>query len=140
MSSPEEYSHPDDIVILTVDIENCPIVEIPLTELYNVTSEHLKDDYLVILRHYVTQQLEDTTWLEDQSVTPLFDAGFATYHRRNNGDILFLRKPALLRLIKQSIRCREGPDEAISIAVLICFMISAADFQRRRIDREPSHL
>ena len=89
MSSPEEYSHPDDIVILTSDIEDCPIIEIPLTELYNVTSELLKDDYLVTLRHYVTQQLEDTTWLEDQSVTPLFDAGFDTYHRRNKLNNVF---------------------------------------------------
>jgi hypothetical protein len=40
---------------------------------------------------------------------------------------LSLRKPALLRLIKQSIRCQEGPDEAISIAVLIRFMIPDAD-------------
>ena len=74
MSVFEESNHEDDFVILTVDIDDCPIAELPLTEIYDVTTSLLKDDYLDTLRKYITQQLEDTAWLEDQSVSPLFDA------------------------------------------------------------------
>jgi len=88
MSVFEESNHEDDFVILTVDIDDCPIAELPLTEIYDVTTSLLKDDYLDTLRTYITQQLEDTTWLEDQSVSPLFDAGFATFHRRACQDTL----------------------------------------------------
>jgi hypothetical protein len=70
MLAPGESHHPDDIVILNVDIDDCPIAELPLTEIYDADASRLKDDYLVTLRNYVTQQLEDTTWLEDQSVSP----------------------------------------------------------------------
>jgi hypothetical protein len=123
MSVFEESNHEDDFVILTVDIDDCPIAELPLTEIYDVTTSLLKDDYLDTLRTYVTQQLEDTTWLEDQSVSPLFDAGFATFHRRANGDILSLRKPTLLRLVRQTLRGHPTALEPVSIPILIRFMM-----------------
>ena len=131
MSVLGESNHDDDFVILTVDIDDCPIAELPLTEIYDVTSSLLKDDYIDTLRSYITQQLEDTTWLEDQSVSPLFDAGFATFHRRPNGDILSLRKPALLRLIRQSLRGRPIPTEPISIPILIRFMVPESGLPTR---------
>ena len=131
MLAPGESHHPDDIVILNVDIDDCPIAELPLTEIYDADASRLKDDYLVTLRNYVTQQLEDTTWLEDQSVSPLFDAGFATYHRRPNGDILSLRKPALSRLINQTLRNRVDANEPISVTILIRFMIPESELPTR---------
>lgn len=131
MSVFEESNHDDDFVILTVDIDDCPIAELPLTEIYDVTSSLLKDDYLDTLRAYITQQLEDTTWLEDQSVSPLFDAGFATFHRRANGDTLSLRKPALLRLIRQTLRGRPNALEPVSIPILIRFMVPESGLPNR---------
>ena len=131
MSVFEESNHEDDFVILTVDIDDCPIAELPLTEIYDVTTSLLKDDYLDTLRTYVTQQLEDTTWLEDQSVSPLFDAGFATFHRRANGDILSLRKPALLRLVRQTLRGRPTAFEPVSIPILIRFMMPESELPTR---------
>ncbi|KAI2495399.1 hypothetical protein MHU86_19113 [Fragilaria crotonensis] len=128
----EESNHEDDFVILTVvDIDDCPIAELPLTEIYDVTTSLLKDDYLDTLRKYITQQLEDTTWLEDQSVSPLFDAGFATFHRRANGDILSLRKPALLRVIRQTLRGRPNALEPVSIPILIRFMVPESGLPNR---------
>jgi hypothetical protein len=70
MSVFEETNHDDDFVILNVDIDDCPIAELPLTEIYDVTSLLLNDNYLETLRTYILQQLEDTPWLEDQSVSP----------------------------------------------------------------------
>ena len=131
MSVFEESNHEDDFVTLTVDIDDCPIAELPLTEIYDVSTSLLKDDYLDTLRTYITQQLEDTTWLEDQSVSPLFDAGFATFHRRANGDILSLRKPALLRLVRQTLRNRSNASEPVSIPILIRFMIPESGLPTR---------
>jgi hypothetical protein len=133
MSVFEESNHNDDFVILYVDIDDCPIAELPLTEIYDVTSSLLKDNYLETLRTYILQQLEDTPWLEDQSVSPLFDAGFATYHRRANGDILSLRKPALLRLIHQTLRSRPNVLEPISVSILIRFMMSESGLPTRTL-------
>jgi hypothetical protein len=83
MSVPGESHHPFDIVILHVDIDDCPVAELPAHRNLRhrcLSPNSEKDDYLTTS---VTHQLEDTTWwLEDQSVSPLFDAGFATYHRR----------------------------------------------------------
>jgi hypothetical protein len=42
-------------------------------------------------------------WLDDQSMTPLFDAGFATFHCKADGTVQSLQKPALQRLVDQSI-------------------------------------
>jgi len=137
MSAPRESHHPDDFVILTVDIDDCPIVELALTEIYDVDASRLKDDYLATLRNYVTQQLEDTTWLEDQSVSPLFDAGFATYHRKPTGSILSLRKPALSRLIDQTLRGRIEANTPISISILIRFLIPESELPTRN-NRTPT--
>jgi hypothetical protein len=131
MSVFEESNHEDDFVTLTVDIDDCPIAELPLTEIYDVSTSLLKNDYLDTLRAYITQQLEDTAWLEDQSVSPLFDAGFTTFHRRANGDILSLRKPALLRLVRQTLRSRSGASQPVSIPILIRFMIPESGLPTR---------
>jgi len=119
-----ELNHEDDFISLTVDIEGCPIAELPLTEIYETETSMLKEDYLNTFRSYITQQLEDTSWLEDQSVSPLFDAGFATFQRRDNGDVITLRKPALQRHIQQLLRARSNNVLPLSIPLFIRFMVS----------------
>jgi hypothetical protein len=64
MSAPEESNYPDDFLCLTVDIDDCPKAEIPLTEIYNINNSTLKIEYLTTLR-------EDTSWFDDQSLSPL---------------------------------------------------------------------
>jgi hypothetical protein len=123
MVNAEELHHPDDFVVVTVDIEDCPLAELPLAEIFDVTTSTLNIDYLVTLREYITQQLEDTSWLDDQSMTPLFDAGFATFFRKPNGDIVSMRKPALQRLIAQTLRDRTDNLSPISIPIFIRFLI-----------------
>ena len=101
--APGRLYHPDDHVVMVVDIEDCPVADVPLTEIFNTENSTLLDDYLSVLKTYIVQQIEDTTWLDDQSTTPLFDAGFATYYRKADGAVQFLRKSALQRLIDQTI-------------------------------------
>jgi hypothetical protein len=124
MTNPGESHHPDDFISLTVDIESCPIAELPLTEIFDIVSSTIKDDYLAVFCEYITQQLEDTSWLDDQSLTPLFNAGFATFQRKENGDLVSLRKPALQRLINQSLRTRNDNVLPMSIPIFVRFMIS----------------
>ena len=108
---------------MTVDIEDCPLAELPLTEIFNVENMKINDDYLMTLRGYIEQQLEDTSWLDDRSTSPLFDAGFSTFTRKANGDIVSLRKPAFQRLIEQTLRHRESNDNPVSIAIFVRFMV-----------------
>jgi hypothetical protein len=131
MSAPEESNHPDDFLCLTVDIDNCPKAEIPLTEIYNINDSTLKIDYLTTLCDYITQQLEDTSWFDDQSLSPLFDAGFATFYQKPNGDLISLRKPALQRLIKQTIQYRNGIVNPIAVPVYIKFMVPDSGLPRK---------
>ena len=123
LTAPGRLYHPDDHVVMEVDIEDCPVADVPLTEIFDTVNSVLIDDYLVVLKTYISQQLEDTIWLDDQSTTPLFDAGFATFHRKTDGTVQSLRKPALQRLIERTIRDRPNVTSPIGVKLLIRFQI-----------------
>jgi hypothetical protein len=72
---------------MEVDIEDCPVADVPLTEIYDTKNSALLDAYLNVLKTYITQQLEDTMWLDNHSMTPSFDAGFAMFHRKGDSTI-----------------------------------------------------
>jgi hypothetical protein len=130
--APREFYHSDDYVVITVDIEDCPVVEFPLTELFDIATSTVVDNYLEVVQDYVTQLLEDTTWLDTQSRSCLLRARFCMYHRRNEGELLTLRQPALQRLIAQMLRCRNGIQSCHSIEVplFIRFKRPAITFPR----------
>jgi hypothetical protein len=111
--------HPDDFIVVTVDVDACPLAEFPLYEIYDGATNKLKDNYMDTFREYLTQQLEDTSWLDDQSTSPFFAAGFSTFLRKENGDVVSLRKPALERYIVKSIRDRVENVSPLAIPVFI---------------------
>ena len=123
MSAPRESTHPDDLVILMVDIDACPFAELLLTEIYDVETSTVRDDYPIVLRNYITQQLEDTTWFDTNATSALSNVIFRTFMRKENGDILSLRKPALQRKIGQILRSRTNATNPIAIPLLVRFMI-----------------
>jgi len=129
--APGRLYHPDDHVVMEVDIEDCPVADVPLTEIYDIENSTLIDAYLTALKTYITQQLEDTMWLDDQSMTPLFDAGFATFHRKADGTVQSLRKPALQRLIDQAVRNRPNIADPIRVQILIRFQIPISKLPRQ---------
>ena len=129
--APGRFYHPDDHVVLEVDIEDCPVADVPLTEIFDTLNSVLLNDYLTVLKTYIVQQLEDTIWLDDQSTTPLFDAGFATFHRKTDGTVQSLRKPALQRLIEQAIRNRSDVANPVGVQILIRFQIPIAKLPRQ---------
>ena len=69
--------------------------------------------------------------LDDQSTTPLFDAGFAIFHRKADGTVQSLRKPALQHLIEQAIPNRYDVVDPIRVQVLIRFQITIAKLPRQ---------
>ena len=123
MSAPWELTRPDDLVILTVDIADSPLAELLVSEIYDVKTSTLLDDYHNTLQNYVLQQLKETTWLDDQTISSFCNATFRTFMRKENGDILCLRKPALQRKIGQILRSRMEGVNPIVIPLLVRFMI-----------------
>lgn len=130
MANAEENPVPSDYVVITIDIDNCPMAEIPLAEIYDPNTSLLLDDYHNVIRGYVVQQLEDTTWLTDSTTSVLLDAGFGMYHIRDRGVVLSLRKPALQRLVSERIAQRDRPEASIFVPLLIRFLLPDVDLPR----------
>ena len=119
MSASTEFYHSDNYVTITIDIEDCPVVEFPLTELFDIASSTIVDNYLEVLQEYVTQILEDTTWLDKQSKLCLLRARFCVYQRKNDGTLYTLRQSALQRLITQTLRCDYGVHRPIEVPLFV---------------------
>jgi hypothetical protein len=119
----EEIQNNNDCLVIRIDIVDCLMAEIPLTEVYDVLTMSLLDNYHDVIRNSVLQQLEDTTWLERQSRLSLLCARFAVYHQRTEGKLISLRRPALQRLITQALRYNSGIHHPIEVPVFIRFLM-----------------
>ena len=63
MTDAEEIQYDNDCLVISIDIVDCPMAEIPLTEVFDVPTKSLVDNYHDVIRDSVRQQLEHTTWL-----------------------------------------------------------------------------
>jgi hypothetical protein len=131
MSAPRELNHTNDFVILTVDVADSPIAELRLSEIYDVETSTMKDDYLLVLQDYIALQLEDTVGLGDRFKFRLLDSCFIPLHCRANGDVVSLRKPAMERLIRQTLQSRLDTRSSISVSILIKFKTPGFRVPRR---------
>ena len=132
MSASLEFYHCNDYVAITIDIEDCPVVELPLTELFDIANATVVDNYLDVVQDYVTQLLEDTTWLAKQSALCILCSRLCIYHRRNEDELLTLRQPALQRFISQMLRCRNGVHcDPIEVPIFIRFKHPEITLPRR---------
>ena len=104
-----------------MDVEASPIAELPLSEIYNESTSTIKDDYLLVFQDSIKLPLESTYGLGDRSRLHLLNARFITLHRKANGDLLSLRKPAMGRLIQQTIQQRVDTGNSVSVSILIKF-------------------
>jgi hypothetical protein len=80
MSNAGELRHDNDCLVITINIVDCPMAEIPLTEVFNVLTMTLLDNYPDVIRDSVLQQLQDTTWLSEDLIPSLTDSGFGMYY------------------------------------------------------------
>jgi hypothetical protein len=109
MADAEEVQYDNDCLVISIDIVDCPMAEIPLTEVFDVPTKSLVDNYHDVIRDSVRQQLEHTTWLSADLLPTLTDPGFGMYHARDRNSVIMLRKPALQRLINQRLKDRSRP-------------------------------
>ena len=70
-------------------------------------------------------------WLDDHSMTPLFDAGFTMFHCKGDSTIQSLCKPALQRLIDQVVRNRPKIADPICVKIMIRFQIPISKLPRQ---------
>jgi hypothetical protein len=132
MSASREFFSSDDHVVLTMDIEDSPLVEFPLRELFDNATSTVVVDYLQLLHDYVTQAVEDTTWLDKQSKSHLLSTRFGVFYRTEDGVIVSMRQPALQRRITQILRSQCGSRHPIEIPIFISFLCSDVGHPPRR--------
>ena len=80
----EEIQYNNDCLVIIIDIVDCPMAELPLTEVFDVLTMSLVDNYHDVIRESVLQQLEDMTWLSEDLLPILTDPGFGMYHARDH--------------------------------------------------------
>ena len=122
----------DDVVVLTADVDGCPAVEIPLTEVFDFATSTLVDKYLQVFHRYVIEILEGTAWMDIQSFSSLLRAGYGLHHPMCTGEILAMPKPALQGLILQNLRRSNDYDEKFAVPLLIRFLVHGTDRPHRR--------
>jgi hypothetical protein len=136
MSVSGEFMHlSDDFIVMTANIDDCPCVKIPLTELFDVATFTLIDNYLEVFYQYVVELLEDTAWMDLQSFSRLLRAGYNIYHPIDTGEILAMPKPALQRLFLQNLRRCNDYDEKFEVPLLINFLMPDSDLPRPLVPR-----
>jgi hypothetical protein len=91
----EEIQYDNDCLVISIYIVDCPMAEIPISEVFYVLTLSLLDTYHKVIRNLVLQQLQDTTWLSEDLLPSLTDPRFGMYHARDRNSIISLRKPAL---------------------------------------------
>lgn len=138
MSAPWELNHPDDFIILTVDVADSPIAELRLSEIYDEGTSTMNDDYLVVLQDYVALQVKTTVGLCDRSKISLLSSRFILLHCRTNGDVISLRKPAMERLIRQTLQSRLNNHNPACVSIMIQF--KALGFRIPRRLHESPHI
>ena len=130
MSGAGEIRYDDDCLVMTIDIVDCPMAEIPLTDVFDVPTMTLCETYHDEIRKSVLQQLQDTTWLSEDLLPSLVDPGFGMYHAHDRNSISLLRKPALQRLIKQRLQGCSQLSDLVHVPILIRFLIPDADIPK----------
>ena len=127
MAIAEEVLPLNDCFLVNIDIENCPMAEIPLTDLFDMVTFALFENYRDTIRATVVQMLEDTPWTNATTRATLLDADFGIYHIREEGMVISMRQAALQRLIVHSIAVRETPVVTMQIPITIRFLLSDVD-------------
>jgi hypothetical protein len=129
------YLVDDDVFVITAEVKGCPGVEIPLSELFDLATYTIVDNYLQVLHGYVIEILEDTAWMDIQSFSSLLLAGYDVHHPNGTGEVLALQKPALQQLILQNLRHCNDHDKRFALPLLIKFLMSDSDLPRRPVPR-----
>ena len=126
MQAAKEIPQLNDCFLVNLDIENCPMAEIPLVDLFDMVTSTLLDNYRETLHETIVQMLEDTMWIDPPMMETFVGANFGMFEVRENGLIISLRTSSLQRLVTQSVANRATPIVAIQIPIMIRFKLTTA--------------
>jgi hypothetical protein len=112
----------NDCFTVNLDVEDSPSVEIPLTELYDMVTSSITENYHEIIRDAIVQILEDTMWITPSMMSSFLNAPFSIFDIRADGTVISLRAMSLQRLVAQSISNRPiAPIMDLRIPLLVRF-------------------
>ena len=120
----------NDCFLIDLDIEDCPSAEIPLTDLYDMLTSSLLDNYRETIHLTIIQMLEDTMWINPAMMETIMNATFSMFEVRPNGQVISLRTQALQRLVSAVVAARAVPIVSIQIPILIRFKLSILELPR----------
>jgi hypothetical protein len=120
----------DDFIVLTADIDDCPLVQIPLIEVFDFASSTLVDNYLQVLHDYVIELLEDTVWMDVNLFLHLLRSGYGICRHMEIGQFLPLRKRDLQSFILQSLRDCHVNGHQFAVPLIIKFSVPNSDLPR----------
>ena len=115
MVAAEEVLQLDDCFLVHIDIESCPMAEIPLTD--KLTWSHSQYS-IIIVKSFVTPL---SRCLKIPHGSTNRHAGFGIFQVRDGDTIISLRQAALQRLVIQSIANRATPLVSMQIPIMIRF-------------------
>jgi hypothetical protein len=134
MSALKEFSYvSDDVITIMADIDDCPLLEIPLTELFDLSSFTIVENYLQVLQRYVIELLEDTVWMDMQSFRYLLSADFDVFYPTDYGEMIAMLKQPFQQRILQSLRHSHAYDHEFELSILISFRVHATDLPHHRL-------
>jgi hypothetical protein len=121
MGSAGEVLQLNDCFLVNLDIEDSPSAEVPLSEIYDLVTSTLYDNYREAIQKSILQILEDTMWINDAMLDEFQNANFGIFDVRTDGTVVSLRAAGLQRLATQAIANRGLPIMALQIPLLIRF-------------------
>jgi hypothetical protein len=138
-ASREFFNLSDDFIVIRADINDSPSVEIPLTELFDLATFTLVDNYQQVLHGYVIELLEDTIWVDEQSFLHLLRGGYGICRETQTGLFRPMKRSDLQGFILQNLRDCNANDLYFAVPLLIKFSVSNADLPRshRRVKEPP---
>jgi hypothetical protein len=131
LASREFFNPSDDFFVIRADIDDSPLVEIPLIELFDLATFTLVESYQQVLDGYVIELLEDTTWVDEQSFSQFLHDGYGICCEMETGRFHAMERRDLQSFILQNLRNCNANDRYFAVPLLIKFSVSNADQPRR---------
>jgi hypothetical protein len=122
MGSAGEISQLHNCFLIRIEIENSPVAEISLVNVYDMVTSTLLDNYRDTIREAIVQILKDTMWVSKIMIEEFICASFGIFEVCEGGMAVSLLTSSLQRFVSQSILSRSMiPIESIKIPLWIRF-------------------
>jgi hypothetical protein len=103
LESAGEHSQLHDCFIINLDIEDSPVAEISLVDVYDMVTSTRLNNYREAIRETIMQILKDTMWVSTIMMKDFMKTSFVIFEAREGGMTVLLRTSRLQRFISQSI-------------------------------------